>query len=89
MRPHTLSSLSSFGFVVFILAACGSSDGRSGFGDEKTKDPTLPTGDGFDPSKDAGAPGDLGRDPETCDEAKQARTHMNLKLIAPPPPPPR
>jgi hypothetical protein len=74
MRPRTLSS---FGLVVFLIAACGSSDRRSGFdANEKTKDPTLPSGDGFDPTKDAGAPGDLGRDPETCDEAKQARTYM-------------
>ena len=78
MRHRTLSS---FGFAIALLGlyglACGSSNGRSGFGEgEGTKDPTLPSGDGFDPTKDAGAPGDLGRDPETCDEAKQARTYM-------------
>jgi hypothetical protein len=70
-----LRTLSASAFVLFVIAACGSEKGRSGFGDEKTKDPTLPSGDGFD-AKDAGGPGDLGRDPATCDEARQARTYM-------------
>lgn len=78
MRLRTLSSsrVASVAFVAFVIAACGSENGRSSFGDEKSKDPTLPSDNAFDPSKDAGAPGDLGRDPETCDEAKQARTYM-------------
>src|SRR5688500_11028437 len=73
MRLRTLSSLA---FVIGLVAACGSSNGRSGFGEGEKTDPTLPSGGGFDPSKDAGAPGDLGHDPETCDEAKQARTYI-------------
>lgn len=69
--PRALASLAALAVVV----ACGSSSERAGFGDERTGDPTFP-GEGFDRDDAGGAAADLGRDPETCEEAKAARTYI-------------
>lgn len=71
LRVRCVSALA----VLALAAACGSSDKRSGFGDDPSKSPTLP-GDRFDPNDGDTGQVDLGRDPETCAEARQARTYV-------------
>lgn len=71
LRARSLSALG----VLALAASCGSSEKRSGFGDDQSKDPTLP-GERFDPNDAGTGQVDLGRDPETCEEAKQTRTYV-------------